>query len=144
MFVKRFVAYTCSYIHRYFVFVPTDKKTCFFFPSTFYRARRGLERDGKRDASDGEWAEVQLELIRQVSRVATTWIFEPDGPFTRKRCTVDVRVCVPKFLKYVSFEFFSRTCTAETFYYTINWRQNHRYTALWHFIRNGGFWAFGL
>ncbi|CAM9584130.1 unnamed protein product, partial [Laminaria digitata] len=28
-------------------------------------ARRDLEREGKGDASDGEWAEVQLELIRQ-------------------------------------------------------------------------------
>ena len=47
-----------------------------------YRARRGLEREGKGDASDGEWAEVQLELIRQVSRVAVIrWahLFYSDG-----------------------------------------------------------------
>lgn len=31
------------------------------------RARRDLEREGRgEDVSDGEWAEVQLELIRQV------------------------------------------------------------------------------
>ena len=31
------------------------------------RVRRDLEKEGKNDdTSDGEWAEVQLELIRQV------------------------------------------------------------------------------
>jgi len=33
-----------------------------------FRARRDLESSGKdEDTSDGEWAEVQLELIRQVN-----------------------------------------------------------------------------
>lgn len=40
-----------------------------------FRARRDLERAGKDDdTSDGEWAEVQLELIRQVPSFGLDWI----------------------------------------------------------------------
>lgn len=58
------------------------------------RARRELERDGKDDdTSDGEWAEVQLELIRQV------------GYYTREKrlhflCSV---CCCPGFFFFFFF-----------------------------------------
>lgn len=41
----------------------------------FFRARGALERDGQADdTSDGEWAELQLELIRQVGYARKTAI----------------------------------------------------------------------
>lgn len=103
--------------YRHFLFLPFSR-----FDRVCFRARKLLQRDGKGDdMSEGEWAEVQLELIRQVNkkrkqRGENTGLeyYEDASAFADDVSHQFVPEHIPKYVKHVRFCddncFWSRKC----------------------------------